>query len=40
MGVHGVLFWLDGGKWGWVGHYFGWMGVSGGGWGIILCEWK
>ena len=38
--MYGALFWIDGGEWGWVGHYFGSLGVSGrifwvggGGWG-------
>ena len=41
-GVDGALFWVGsgalgiilcvgGGDWGWVGHYFGWVGVSGAG---------
>ena len=29
----GALFWVGGGKWGWVGHYFGWLGGCGGGGG-------
>ena len=38
VGVGGSLFWMDRGGWaiilgglGWVGHYFGWGGLSGGG---------
>ena len=27
-GVGGALFWMGGGEWGWVGHYFGWVGVN------------
>ena len=30
------LFWVDEGGWWCMGHYFGWVGVSGVGWGIIL----
>ena len=35
MGVNGALFWVEGGgwaiilrEWGWVGKYFGWLGVG------------
>ena len=26
--VGGALFWMGGGEWGWVGHYFGWVMVN------------
>ena len=36
MGVYGALFWVSGGRWGivlgglgWVGKYFGWVGLGG-----------
>ena len=29
MGVYGTLFWLNGGDWAWVWHYFRWVGVGG-----------
>ena len=34
------LFWVCEGRWGW-GHYFGWVGLSGGRWDNILggCGW-
>ena len=28
------------GGWGWLGHYFGWMGVGRGVWGINLGGWR
>ena len=31
--------WIILGGCGWVGHYFGWVGIRGGAWGIILGEW-
>ena len=42
--VYGALFWVDGGEWGWMEHYFGrfgvseyfgWVGVGGVGWGWV-----
>ena len=47
VGVSGTLFWVGGGslgiilgdwgEWGWVGHYFGCVGVSGCEWGWVHC---
>ena len=36
MTVSEALFWVSVGYFGWVGHYFGWIRVSGDVWGIIL----
>ena len=37
--VGGTLFWEGGGEWGCMGNYFGYVGVSGANWGIILGGW-
>ena len=39
VAVSETLFWVGVGYFGWVGHYFGWVVVSGGVWSIILEEW-
>ena len=31
-----TLFWVSGGAWGCMGHYFGQVGMSGGKWGVFL----
>ena len=33
-----ALFWVGGAQLGWLGHYFGWVGVSGGEWGWVLFD--
>ena len=35
MGVGGEIFWVNGGG----GHFFGWVGVGGGGWRYNLGGW-
>ena len=39
MGVGETLFLGGAGGSGWMGHYFGWVEVSGDEWGIILGGW-
>ena len=40
VAVGGALFWVVGGGWGCMGHYFEWVGVGEGGWENILGGWR
>ena len=33
--MYGTLFWVDGGEWEWVWHYFGLVGVGGDEWSWV-----